>query len=224
VKTEPGPRSVEIDVHAALARYRRAPLFIRCFTFGRHLLAPLERIASYVPAGGRVLDLGCGHGLFTNLLALSTPRRQILGIDPSAAKIEIARRSSRGLPNVEYRQGTIDAVSESDFQAVSVLDVLYLLTDEKKLDVLKACRDRLAPDGLLLLKTNDTQPRWKYAVVRAEEELMVRVIGFTYGGEVHFRGVPQYLELLDAADFDAQVVSLDSWLPVPHRLFLARPR
>ena len=30
-------------------------------------------------------------------------------------------------------------------------------------------------------------------MVRAEEELMVRIIGFTYGGEVHFRGVPQNL-------------------------------
>ncbi len=131
-------------------------------------------------------------------------------------------RSSRGLQNIEYRLGTIDRIAERDFQAICILDVLYLLPDEKKLEVLQACRDRLDADGVLLLKTNDTRPRWKYAVVRTEEELMVRAIGFTYGGEVHFRGVPRYLELLRQAGFDAQVISLDSWLPVPHRLFLAQ--
>jgi 2-polyprenyl-3-methyl-5-hydroxy-6-metoxy-1,4-benzoquinol methylase len=212
-----------VNIHAALHRYRKAPLFIRCFTFGRHLLAPLERIAVHVPPQGSILDVGCGHGLFSNMLALATDQRHILGIDPSGAKINIALRSSQGLQNIEYRRGTIDEVAEKDFQAISILDVLYLLPDEKKLEVLRACRNRLASDGVLLLKTNDTHPRWKYAVVRAEEELMVRTIGFTYGGEVHFRGVPRYLELLRQAGFDAQVISLDSWLPVPHRLFLARP-
>jgi 2-polyprenyl-3-methyl-5-hydroxy-6-metoxy-1,4-benzoquinol methylase len=220
-----GPQrpDVSIDIYAALRRYRKAPLFIRCFTFGRHLLAPLERIAAHVPPRGAILDVGCGHGLFANMLALGADRRWILGVDPSAAKIDIARRSSRGLQNIEYRLGTIDQITERNFQAICILDVLYLLPDEKKLEVLQACRDRLAADGVLLLKTNDIRPRWKFAVVRAEEELMVRAIGFTYGGEVHFRGIPRYIELLRQAGFGAQVLSLDSWLPVPHRLFLARP-
>jgi len=92
------------------------------------------------------------------MLALGTDHRQILGVDPSAAKIGIARRSSRGLQNIEYRLGTIDQIAERDFQAICILDVLYLLPDEKKLEVLQACRARLNADGVLLLKTNDTRP------------------------------------------------------------------
>lgn len=217
------PRESKAGIQAALARYCGESLFIRAFTFGRHLLAPLERVAEHAPHTGRILDLGCGHGLFSNLLALGHSDREILGVDPSLAKIEIARRSSQGLSNVRYAQGTANDVEERGFQAISILDVLYLLTDEKKLDVLRACRVRLADDGVLLLKTNDTRPVWKYAVVRAEEELMVRVIGFTYGGEVHFRGVPEYLGLLREAGFEATVLSIDTWFPVPHRLYVARP-
>jgi 2-polyprenyl-6-hydroxyphenyl methylase/3-demethylubiquinone-9 3-methyltransferase len=208
---------------AALDCYREASLFIRLFTRGRSVLAPLERVASYVPPDGRVLDLGCGHGLFTNLLAIDSPRRQVLGVDPSQAKIGVARASGARLPNVRFEQGTIDDVDERGFRAITILDVLYLLRDERKLAILRRCRELLAPDGLLLVKTNDTRPRWKYAVVRLEEELMVKLLGFTFGGELHFRGVPEYTRLLNQAGFSASVVNLDSWLPIPHRLYRCQP-
>jgi 2-polyprenyl-6-hydroxyphenyl methylase/3-demethylubiquinone-9 3-methyltransferase len=188
----------------------------------RQFLAPLEGVAAEVPARGRILDLGCGHGLFTNLLAIGSTERQLLGVDPSAAKLAVARRSSAGLPNVRYVEGRIEDVTEAGFQAITILDVLYLLPDEQKLSVLRRCRELIAPDGVLLVKTNDVRPRWKYAVVRLEEELMVRLLGLTMGGELHFRGVPEYTNLLAAAGFESRVVPLDSWLPVPHRLYVCR--
>lgn len=208
------------DVRPALARYRRERPFIRLFTLGRHLLAPLGLVASEVPTRGRILDLGCGHGLFTNLLALGSQDRSLLGVDPSAAKIEVARRSSAGLSNVRYQLGEIGDVSERDFDAITILDVLYLLPDEAKLSVLRRCRELLAPHGTLLVKTNDTYPRWEYALVRLEEELMVKLLAFTHGGQLHFRGIPEYTALLDQAGFTGRVLDLPTRLPVPHRLYV----
>ena len=52
----------------------------------------------------------------------------------------------------------------------------------------------------------------------------VRVLGLTLGGELHFRGIPEYTALLETAGFGGRVLKLDSWLPVPHRLFLCCPR
>ena len=48
-------------------------------------------------------------------------------------------------------------------------------------------------------------------------------LGFTLGGELHFRGTPEYLALLRLAGFEARVLNLDSRLPVPHRLYVCRP-
>jgi 2-polyprenyl-6-hydroxyphenyl methylase/3-demethylubiquinone-9 3-methyltransferase len=210
-------------VREVLARYRDESLFVRLFVLARHLLAPLERVAREVPTNGRILDLGCGHGLFVNLLALQSPGRRVLGVDPSPAKLEVVRRSSAGLPNVRYQQGRIDDVAEGGWRAITILDVLYLLPDDEKLAVLRHCRSLLAPDGVLLLKTNDTNPRWKYAVVRAEEELMVRVLGLTFGGQVHFRGVTVYTRLLAAAGFGGRVLDVGQGRPAPHRLYVGRP-
>src|SRR4051794_7245378 len=154
------------DIRRALARYRQEPLFARLFVHARHLLAPLGRVAAEVPSCGRILDVGCGHGLFVNLLAVGAPDREILGVEPSEEKLRTARRSSRGLPNVRYQRGRIDDVAERDFDAIPIVDVFSLLPDEEKLAVLRGCRELLAPNGLLLVKTNDPRPWWKYGVVR----------------------------------------------------------
>ena len=211
------------NIRAALGRYRTDTLAMRLFTLARHLLAPLEKVAAHVPPSGRILDLGCGHGLFTNLLAVGAPDRQLVGVDPSAEKIAVAKRSSTGLPNVRYFQGRIEDVTDGPFDVIAILDVLYLLPDADKVDVLKRCHSLLAPDGVLLLKTNDTRPRWRYAIVLLEEELMVRVLRLTYGGQIHFRGIPEYLALLQEAGFEARALKIDSWRPAPHRLFVCRP-
>src|SRR4051794_4290146 len=89
-------------IRRSLGRYGRQPLGIRGFVWARHLLAPLAAVAAAVPPSGRILDIGCGHGLFTNALAIGSPARQVLGVDPSGAKIAIARGSSAGIPNVRY--------------------------------------------------------------------------------------------------------------------------
>jgi 2-polyprenyl-6-hydroxyphenyl methylase/3-demethylubiquinone-9 3-methyltransferase len=212
-----------VPIRAALARYRGETPFIRLFTLARHVLAPLERVASQVPTSGPILDLGCGHGLFTSLLAMGVADRQLLGVDPSKDKISVAQRVSRGLPNVRFLQGRVEDVAATGFQAITILDVLYLLPDEQKLSVLRRCRELIAPDGVLLVKTNDTRPRWKYAVVRLEEELMVRVLGLTMGGQIHFRGIPEYTALLRQAGFEPRVVNLDTRIPVPHRLYICHP-
>ena len=161
--------------------------------------------------------------MFANLLALQSPERDVLGVDPSPAKIEVARRASAGLSNVRYLQGYVQQVETSGFHAVCILDVLYLLPDDEKLALLRHCRRVIRPDGVLLLKTNDTKPRWKYAVTRLQERVMTG-LGLTMGhGELYFRSAEQNAALLRAAGFRCDVLDVGNWLPYPHRLFVARP-
>jgi 2-polyprenyl-6-hydroxyphenyl methylase/3-demethylubiquinone-9 3-methyltransferase len=206
----------------SLGRYRDQSLGIRGFVLARHLLAPLARVLAAVPPRGRLLDVGCGHGLFANAAALGSPERQVLGVDPSGAKIAVARSSSAGLPNIRYLQGTIQEVAEHGFDAVTILDVLYLLPIEEKLAVLRACRERISPDGVLIVKTNDTRPPWKYRVARLQEEAMTG-LGLTMGHGLYFLGREQNAGLLELAGFRPTIVDLNTWLPYPHVMFVSRP-
>jgi len=57
------------------------------------------------PKDGRVLDLCCGTGPLTRLLAKSAPRGSVVGVDFSEAMLAVARR--RPLRNVEYVQADV---------------------------------------------------------------------------------------------------------------------
>ncbi len=190
--------------------------------WARHVLAPLDQIAAYVPRCGEILDVGCGYGLFSNALALEEPRRSVVALDPAGPKVAAGRRAGRSLPNVRYLQGTIDAARGGSFDAITVLDVLYLLPPAEKRYLLACCRELLKPGGVLLLKTNDTRPRWKFLVTWLQEAIMTRS-GLTLGRGLHFYSEAQHRALLCDLGFEVQVVRLDGWWPYPHLLFICRP-
>ena len=63
-----------------------------------------------IPAGAKVLDLGCGAGLDSLLAA---PRAgSVVGVDFSAAMLAVARKSAQtmGLVNAEFREGDAEAI------------------------------------------------------------------------------------------------------------------
>jgi 2-polyprenyl-6-hydroxyphenyl methylase/3-demethylubiquinone-9 3-methyltransferase len=206
----------------ALALYDAEPPGVRLHVHARHWLCPIQRIASYVPPAGRVLDVGCGHGFFANLLALESPARQVVGVDPMASKIAVAQRVAQPLANARYAVGSAADVTGGPYAVITILDVLYLLPRPAKLALLQQCRALLAVDGLLLLKTNDRKPRWKFLWARFEEQAMT-TLGLTKGQGLYFLNAAQNNALLGMAGFQAEIVRLDSLLPYPHVLFVARP-
>lgn len=61
----------------------------------------------------RIVEIGCGQGAFTNVLALRFPRAEIVGIDPDPLKIALAQKLVGHCPNVRFIQGdalTLDEI------------------------------------------------------------------------------------------------------------------
>ncbi len=204
----------------ALHLYDDQPLGIRAFVRTRHLLCPMAEIERHVPTRGRILDLGCGHGLLSAVMAVASPERSIVGVDPSAVKIATAVRLAARLSNVQFRQGTVEDFDEIGLDAVTINDVLYLLPPPEKEKILQRVLDLLAPGGRLILKTNDTHPAWKYGWARFEEVVMTR-LGLTLGhGDLHFFSCTQTAAMLREVGFrDVQVAHIPTLLPYPHTLF-----
>jgi 2-polyprenyl-6-hydroxyphenyl methylase/3-demethylubiquinone-9 3-methyltransferase len=184
----------------------------------------LEGIEAHVPRAGRILDVGCGHGLFTVLMALASPDRDVLGVDPSPAKIAAAQQVGTHVPNVAFMQGFADDAPPGPYAAATITDVLYLLPRDVKAAILRRCHQVLTPDGVLVLKTNDKHPRWKYAVAYAQEKLMT-TLGLTLSEHgLHFFSSEETLALLDEVGFRAERHVLPSWTPYPHVVFVGRKK
>jgi SAM-dependent methyltransferase len=88
---------------AAELEVRRSYLYNKKLPQARWML---EQVYSFPTPPRRVLDLGCGKGDFTLLLAAAIPNATVLGVDTNGEAIASARQRARsaGLLNVSFRQ------------------------------------------------------------------------------------------------------------------------
>lgn len=101
--------------------------------------------APRVPAGGRILDVGCGNGEF--MAAAVEAGYQVVGTDISVPAVELCR--SRGLNAVAGDFLTLPF--EGTFDAVTMWDVIEHLTDPAAF--VSRARSLLRPGGYLVVKT-----------------------------------------------------------------------
>lgn len=105
-------------------------------------------------AAHAVLDVGCGPGAAIRTAAPSV--RRAVGIDRSAAMIDIARRRSRGFENAEFAVGGVEQLPFPDdtFDRVWSIHSFHHWEDQTK--GLAESMRVLKPGGRLLIIENDT--------------------------------------------------------------------
>ncbi len=98
-----------------------------------------------------ILDIGCGEGQLTQVFARLYPGARVVGIDLDEKAIDVARRSARGLPNVQFEAGNImERLPEGPFDLVYGSLVLMHIQNTAK--VLQLIYQVLNPGGYLWTK------------------------------------------------------------------------
>jgi len=147
--------------------------------------------------GERVLDLGCGAGWATRILARMVgdgPRGhgQVVGVDISDQMIRRARSASKDFDNTMFIWGSAEKIpwEENYFDKVLSVESFYYYPDQDR--ALHEIFRVMAPRGQVfilinLYKDNPYSLRWV-------QELKVKV---------HARSAEEYVELMKAHAFEA---------------------
>ena len=103
-----------------------------------------------VPAGARVLDVGCGSGWATRLLAECASTGQVTGIDISDEMIRVARESSTAFPNVEFEVASAEQLpfADREFTHAFSMESIYYYADIPR--ALAEIHRVLQPGGLFV--------------------------------------------------------------------------
>lgn len=207
----------------AIALYQGAPRSERLHVGVRWWSAPFPQIEAALPKTGRVLEIGCGHGLFSAYAALSSECRQMHGIDIDADKIVHAQRAAQALPErLSFAVAQSGEIPPGPWDAIVIIDVLYLLPADEQHRLLAGAVGQLRPGGTLLIKEMATKPAWKVRWNQFQETLAVKVLRITEGRELTF--VPS-AELADGLhQFGAQTTlqQLDKGRLHAHQLLIAQ--
>ncbi|MET0647820.1 MAG: class I SAM-dependent methyltransferase [Pyrinomonadaceae bacterium] len=92
----------------------------------------LTGIDEKLKAGGRVADVGCGHGASTIIMAQAYPASRFTGFDNHAPSIEHARRAAEeaGVADrATFEVASADAIPEGPYDLVCFFDCLHDMGD-----------------------------------------------------------------------------------------------
>lgn len=114
-------------------------------------LPALDGVVDKLQGGGRVADVGCGHGVTTILMAQAFPNSEFVGIDYHDASIETAREhaTEAGVTNAAFEVADATSYQGNDYDLVAFFDCLHDMANPA--GAARHAREVLKPDGHCML-------------------------------------------------------------------------
>lgn len=120
-------------------------------------LADLHRMAMLLLSEGarpaaHILVVGAGGGLELKAMAEARPEWAFIGVDPSAAMLDIARLTIQPFEDrIQLIEGTVDAEQSGLFDGAVCLLTLHFLDKHERLSTLQEIHRRLQPGARLVV-------------------------------------------------------------------------
>lgn len=197
--------------------FRHLPLNAQIHILVRFLSCPFLRTLHVVPQGGRVLDIGAGHGTFARL-AVEQGARAVVAVEPDLRKSLLPIAAS----GVRFVAGFDEAI-RGTFDVVVIYDATYRIPLDDREQLYRRVFERVRPGGLFVLKDLDPDHQLKMSWARLQEWLSDTFLKISLGGGFIYEGrqsVRNRLARIGFVDFQAE--EIDAGYPHSHIIYTAR--
>lgn len=209
---------MKFNVQEVVAQY--SSFVIRWYVIIRFLIINIdiiEKVLHYIPRGSKLVNFGCGFGLFDCVIGLSDPRMRITGYDLNTRRIQLATETARRLNLVNLRFFCAD-VTRHDVReecgAILMLDLLHHVDYRQQQQVLEKCHAMLEPGGVLVIKDIHKRNKFKLWFTYVLDAIM------TKNAPVYYFNDTAMFEYLQTMGFYVIRIRIRDWLPYPHILFI----
>jgi 2-polyprenyl-3-methyl-5-hydroxy-6-metoxy-1,4-benzoquinol methylase len=117
----------------------------------QHWLPALDGVAAKLEKGGRIADVGCGHGFSTLIMAEAFPEAEVVGFDFHGASIDEANThaAAHRLSNVRFETAQANDFPGQDYDLVTSFDCLHDMGDPA--GAAAHVKQSLGPDGTWMI-------------------------------------------------------------------------
>jgi 2-polyprenyl-3-methyl-5-hydroxy-6-metoxy-1,4-benzoquinol methylase len=184
-------------IKEVLRLYPKLSIISRIFCYLRWQIAPFKDIIDLLPPKGNILDVGCGYGLLSNLIALEKPKCQIHGIDIDEKRIDIAKETSAERNNIHFQMMDIakSKLPKSRYDVIIFFDVFHHVSFKAQEELLKQCVSLLSNKGKIIVKEIDKNPKYKYYWNMLHDKLV------TLFSKLYFRSEHEWTDLFNEYEY-----------------------
>lgn len=162
----------------------------------------------------RILDLGCGNGIFTNRIKEYFPNADIVGVDISQDAITCAQKNYSNIKFISHdiREFSSLQLDFNEFDIILLLDILYYFEPKELRQILKNVQKLLKIKGYLVVRS--WTPGGEYLTHRETRSLLDEF--FLYKNEKKNR-LTQHSFFLYRNECTPFIFTIDyeTWQPLP---------
>ena len=124
----------------------------------------------WIPRDAKIIDLGCGYGFLDLMLAMISPKREIIGVDFDEEKIKLAQHSAIRSESLNFVHADVTLFPLQNADVFLILDTLHYLPAEKQMALIKDCILHLNPGGKILIRDANTDLKDKHKSTERTEK------------------------------------------------------
>jgi len=193
--------------------YGKFGVIPQLYAYIRLLTTPLFEVEKYVPKSGKILDIGCGSGIFSNILCMMSKERSVVGFDTSQERIAVARNTTENSMQLSFYVADAHNFNLAGYSIITAIDLLHHMPYDEQEHLLRRIYLNLNVPGQFILKDLSKAPYWKYLIHYVQDSL-------SYRSKLFFSSSENMKELLNRIGFSVSTVPLHFSRPNPHVLYV----